>query len=273
MGRARPEVGSRCRVCSGPRAGRLRRALTGKGRSKRRRTRSCRGPRGPAPFSLSCPTTLHRQVPRKSLSPSAGCGWAFCCLQEEESCLIVTGQWATGVTAQESLLMDVPDMQTGWTARAGSVRGRPRRSLLCSRRTAGPDHQHPSLPFPPPPPALPLLPGIHVGARRSGPMRMGGGPRRPRGRKGKESGVLRTLTSPHRLLPGFAGGRGNKRPSWGSHCNLGRPSHAAEPDPSLSFCGWGCSHSERIQSLHGAQRAFHVSTQLFLLCSFLGTYY
>lgn len=132
MGRARPEVGSRCRVCSGPRAGRLRRALTGKGRSKRRRTRSCRGPRGPAPFSLSCPTTLHRQVPRKSLSPSAGCGWAFCCLQEEESCLIVTGQWATGVTAQESLLMDVPDMQTGWTARAGSVRGGPRRSLLCS---------------------------------------------------------------------------------------------------------------------------------------------
>lgn len=147
-------------------------------------------------------------------------------------------------------------------------------SSLQHRRTAGPDHQHPSLPFPPPPPpALPLLPGIHVGARRSGPVRMGGGPRRPRGRKGKESGVLRTLTSPHRLLPGFAGGRGNKRPSWGSHCNLGRPSHAAEPDPSLSFCGWGCSHSERIQPLHGAQRAFHVSTQLFLLCSFLGTYY
>lgn len=28
--------------------------------------------------------------------------------------------------------MDVPDMQTGWTARAGSVRGGPRRSLLCS---------------------------------------------------------------------------------------------------------------------------------------------
>lgn len=137
-------------------------------------------------------------------------------------------------------------------------------SSLQHRRTAGPDHQHPSLPFPPPPPpALPLLPGIHVGARRSGPVRMGGGPRRPRGRKGKESGVLRTLTSPHRLLPGFAGGRGNKRPSWGSHCNLGRPSHAAEPDPSLSFCGWGCSHSERIQPLHGAQRAFHVSTQLF----------